>query len=573
MKKIISTLMISAMALSSLPLMSAPVTDNYRTIALAETNDLSSLASFLGADTAYFSFINYTKNYLDTDMIITDCEDQSYGISMLQILTHNGVFEVSDIQQGAKKLADVQFNSELESLIEDYQLTRFKVPQLRMKRAFVKNDTGTLIQTAMTSMTAQKYFHISLSMLETLPDGTNYSKATHDVAGIGITDGSWTFNGVSYDKCILTVDSNTTSFDENYCIYVNTSDNTLCIPAYDDVTLTAVIADDSVLNYQGKLGEQTQPPVDIPDSENPVKISVYAYTRDIIDEKYDEEIDEYIPQYQATKEEYEIIADDAVYDSFYLDKQPVFQAHVADSYKFRFKKYNSDECDLAFDFESKDGSAFVRADDYAESAEISLHKASIKTTGKDSISAVINPAEPLYDSPFNYFKANAFKAKSFEITDREDGILLHSDSEYSANMVFGKYDMDSLTLSEDSKIEFRIEPFSRDLLLKYDSETEKIRAFIDKDDDDIYETEIQGGDTDCDGKPDASDASTILGIYSTLSTYNYYEGGYPMKYINIFADFNGDGMIDSSDASGVLEKYAEYATANRLPIVKSLTLY
>ena len=561
MKKIISTLMISAMALSSLPLMSATVNDDYRTTAIAETSELNALANFLGADTAYFSFTNYTKNYLDTDMIITDCEDQSYGISMLQILSHNGVFSVSDIQSGAKKLSDVQFDSEIEALVESYQLTRFKVPQLRMKRAFVKNDTETLIQAAMTSMTAQKYFHISLSTSETLPDGTNYSKATHDVAGIGIKDGSWIFNGISYDKCILTVDSNTTSFDENYCIYVNTSDNTFCIPAYDDVTLTAVIADDTVLNYQGKLGEQVQPPVDIPDSENPAKISVYTQTGKKIGEKYNEEFDEYIPQYEKTEEEYEIIVGDITYDSFYLDNQPTFNAPVADSYKFKFKDNKSDSCELAFDSESKDGYAFIKANKSAESAEISVHKVSIKTGADNSISATIVPAEPLYKSSFNFFEADAYYAKNFTMTDREDGILLQSYSSYSANIVFGVCEMDTLTLAKDSKLEFRIEPLSRDLLLTYDEENQKILGFIDKDEDDVYETEIQYGDTDCDGILDAYDASAILSIYSDLSTYCTEEQpNYHMEYVNIFADFNGDGLIDASDASGVLEKYAENAT-------------
>lgn len=562
MKKIISTLMISAMALSSLPLMSAPVTSDYRTTAIAETSELNALASFLDADTAYFSFKNYTKNYLDTDMIITDCEDQSYGISMLQILSHNGVFAVSDIQSGAKKLSDVQFDSEIEALIESYQLTRFNIPQLRIKRAFMKNNMQTLVQTAMVSMTAKKYFHISLSI----------SNKTHDVAGIGIASGSWTFNGNSYDKCILTVDSNTTSFDENYCIYVNTSDDTFCIPAYDDVTLTAVIADDDVLNYQGKLGEQVQPPVDIPDSENPAKIYVDTYSRNIIGEKYNEEYDEYIPQYKSTEEEYEVIAGDAVYDSFYLDTRPTFNALVADSYKFRFKDYRSDESYLAFDLESKDGCAFVKANNYAESAEISVHKASIKTTDRDSVSVDISPAEPLYDSPFNYFRANVFSTKNFTITDREDGILLQSNlpsASYGANILFGVRDMDSLTLEKDSKLEFRIKSFSSDLLLKYDTETQKIRGFIDKDEDDVYETEIQYGDTDCDGRLDASDASEILEIYSNISTSE----NYPMKYVNIFADFNGDGLINAVDASGVLEKYAENATNNRQPVLKIQKLY
>ncbi len=563
MKKIISAFMISAMALSSIPLMSAPVTSNYSTTALAETDDLNSLASFLGADTAYFNFTNYTKKYLDTDMIITDCEDQSYGISMLQILSHNGIFTVSDIQSGAEKLSDIQLNSELESLIESYQLTRFNVPQLKLKREFVKNDTGTLVQTAMTSMTAKKYFHISLSISETLPDGTKYDKATHDVAGIGILDGSWTFNGISYDKCILTLDSNTTSFDENYCIYVNTSNNKFCIPAYNDAVLTAVIADDTVLNYQGKLGEQVQPPVDITDPvtpdypavdpENAAEISIFTRTSKQIDERYDEDIDEYIPIYEKTDEEYEVTAGDYTYDSFYLAMHPTLNVPIADSYNFRFKDSESDDYELAFSSESKNGYSFIRADNCAESAEISAHKASIKTNGDDSITATLIPTEPLYKSIFNYFKADTFEARNFSITDREDGILLHSDSPYMANMRFGLYTNDNMTESK----KFRIEPEAGSLLLKYDEETQKIRVFIDKDSDDVYETEIQSGDMNCNGILDASDASKILEAYSDISTHE----DYPMQYINIFSDCNGDGIINALDATNVLTKYAQSSTS------------
>lgn len=565
MKKIISVLMISAMALSSIPLVSAPVVSNYSTTALAETGNLSSLASFLGADTAYFSFTNYTKKYLDTDMIITDCEDQSYGISMLQILSHNGIFTVSDIQSGAENLSDVQFNSGLESLIESYQLTRFNVPQLKLKRAFVENDIATLVQTAMTAMTAQKYFHISLSISGTFPDGTNYSKATHDVVGIGITDGSWTFNGISYNKCILTLDSNTASFDKNYCIYVNTADNTLCIPAYNDVALTAVIADDTVLNYQGKLGEQVQPPVDITDPvtpdypsvdpENAAEISIFTQTSKKIDEYYDEDINEYIPVYEKTEEEFEVTAGDYTYDSFYLELHPNLKVPLSDSYVFSFKDSESDKHSVGFSIESKEGYSYVSSQYDAESAEVSAHKVSMKTSDKDSISAVLMPSETLYDCFYNYFNAKTFDSRNFVITDREDGILLHSNSSYIANMVFGQCDGDRSAMK--SKIEFRIEPSSENLLLRYDEETQKIRAFIDSDDNDVYETEIQNGDINCNGRFDATDASGILKMYSELSTSE----NYPMKYVNIFADCNGDGVIDSSDAAEVLSKYAESSTS------------
>lgn len=563
MKKIVSAIIISALAVSSIPFIPAPITVNYNT-AVAEADNLNSLASFLGADTDYFNFSNYTKNYLDTDMVITDCEDQSYGMSMLQILSHNGVFAVSDIQKGAENLNNIQFDSELETLIEKYQLTRFNVPQIKMKRQFVKNDTTTLIKSATDSMTAQKYFHISLS----LSDNTNNGK-THDVTGIGISDGSWSFNGKSYDKCILTLDSNNIGFDENYCIYVNTSDNTFCIPAYDsEITLTAVIADDTILNYQGVLGEQVQPPVDVTDPvtpdypavdpENSAEIEMGVRSFNVSDNGLDPDDEQYKLIYDRVDKEYNVTVNDFVYDSFYFNSSCNYESKltvpVSESYKFDFKDTEADLSEVYFGVLSKDGESSISARNYADSAEVSAHKVQMGTTIGDSISAYLKPSAPLYKSSYNTFKATAFYCTNFTMTDRTDGILLSSDSPYSANIAFTYSDNEDKTLAN---LQFRISPSAGDILVRYDEEVKKIRVFIDKDSDDIYETEIQNGDINCDGLYDAHDASAILETYSILSV----DEDYPEFYVNIFSDTNGDGVIDSKDASDVLTKYAEISTS------------
>ncbi|MDE6788819.1 MAG: hypothetical protein K2J47_05790, partial [Ruminococcus sp.] len=268
---------------------------------------------------------------------------------------------------------------------------------------------------------------------------------------------------------------------------------------------------------------------------------------------YNEDIDEYIPIYEKTDEEYELTAGEYTYDSFYLDLNPTLKIPVSDSYSFKFKDNasKSDQYEINFSAESKDGYAFISSKSSGKSANVSAHKVSVEADDEDYTIAELIPTEPLYKSPYNYFRANAFNAGNFTMTDREDGILLQSYSPYLANMIFGYSD------SSSSKLEFRIEPDSGSLLLRYDDETQKIRAFIDKDDDNIYETEIQNGDMNCDGILDAGDASKILATYSELST----QSEPVMKYVNIFADHNGDGMIDATDAAQVLSTYAENSTS------------
>ncbi|MCM1132867.1 MAG: dockerin type I domain-containing protein [Ruminococcus flavefaciens] len=82
---------------------------------------------------------------------------------------------------------------------------------------------------------------------------------------------------------------------------------------------------------------------------------------------------------------------------------------------------------------------------------------------------------------------------------------------------------------------------------------EDSHVFCDTDGDNVYETEIKKGDINGDGKIDASDASKILEIYSSMSTSAVYQSD---EAINILADLNGDGKVDASDATYVLNIYA-----------------
>lgn len=78
--------------------------------------------------------------------------------------------------------------------------------------------------------------------------------------------------------------------------------------------------------------------------------------------------------------------------------------------------------------------------------------------------------------------------------------------------------------------------------------------FIDNDKDGKFEHKVEVGDTNCDGRIDASDASNVLAAYSAVQTGKKH-------FINEdLGDFNEDDVIDSSDASMILHKYAELST-------------
>ena len=90
------------------------------------------------------------------------------------------------------------------------------------------------------------------------------------IVGMDKVSGSWTFDGVNYDTCIVAYDSNfynkTTKeslFNDNACIYVNSKTKQFCIPAYGFTSekgesVLYASDDDSVLTYRAPLNGTTE---------------------------------------------------------------------------------------------------------------------------------------------------------------------------------------------------------------------------------------------------------------------------------------------------------------------------
>lgn len=255
----------------------------------AERDALKVSAKQFGSETEYLTYVNYStlpiadmkanKSYAE---FLKRCNNAqtaldpsaSYnatlqggrcmGISLIEILSHNGYFTPSDIHEGATYLTDIELDDEAKYFTDFYSsvqlYTEFDL-YVRWYLSHYSNEDRVkmLLDTAENATKEGKYFLIVL-------DASNFS---HAVTGIGTVDGDWTIDDKHYDKCVLTYDSNTVNanylpqkmvcwgFTPETSLFINTETNEICIPAYCNYVKSPLNVfstdDDSLMRYKGLL--------------------------------------------------------------------------------------------------------------------------------------------------------------------------------------------------------------------------------------------------------------------------------------------------------------------------------
>ena len=449
-------------------------------------------------------------------------------MSLVEILTHNGLISPSDIQEGAKTLSDVMYSKEVDRIISGYQwaqgYTIFDNYEKYLVNAFsYEEQVDRLVETAEKCEESGKYFFTGIF------DNTGFA---HAVCGIGIESGNWNFNDIDYDRCVLTLDSNSVDEDGNSapfsnkgCIYINSETKQSYIPAYDtgsDKEIAySVIDDDTLLNYKGVINPSEKTATDVSD----------------------------------------ITA--VMFDSVHIEMKNEYN-------KFPLFRYiNSDRwIDLNLLNGNANGEMYG---DYSGVIDISDNRTSIENSGGE-------PLEILYQirmdrgtfgfDPYFWWTVSGNIEKSAEFEARDDGILIEADGETDLYINASAYELDSdgnyVTGESTYKTTF-VQPISElnynsNRLIKVDGkllvtvQNDDFVFLLDKNGDDVYDVPVETGDVNFDGFIDAGDASAVLGAYSALST-----GGIPEVDMKL-ADFNGDNSVDASDASDILARYAELST-------------
>lgn len=522
----------------------------------AEAPDLAKLASSFGADSDFLNIPNYcytpelhtgtitgysyesiipVDEYVELESGSARYSDASFGISVMEMLAHNGLISPDDIKPGAESLREITDSEELRSMITSVQ-SILDMPEFRFlenyafKSKSADDKIPELIATAEKACAENSYFLLMYGSYNKYPteleksmgmdgEGSRVQKV-HSAVGIGITDGEWSFGGRIFDKCILTLDSfnvseNSGAFSEDTCIYINSETGNHYIPAYSD----------SVESDLHIIAIDESDDIDTTDIVNVTMTHKNSYS------KY---------EITASKDGKDTVLNA---DNDYLD--------------YYHNPYNGNlfiKADkLTIDRESYSEVDLVTISKYDSFAEIELKKAdsTIEFDGS-SYTLIRKPNSEYPEAALNYslflqtenggwdFYGDTMSSVSF--TPYENGIIVDGNgSAVSARFAIGSGDP-------------RKNIYASDKVLILKGTDGNFSFMIDRDNDGVYESEVQTGDVDCDGQITAVDASLILSDYASSSV------GDDTLLNSQLADYNNDGIIDAIDASQVLAEYARLST-------------
>ena len=544
MKKLVSLLSAFAL-LAAAPMNSYAINDG--------ESELYNLAKSLGCETDYLDIENFTYYYLEDveldkavqDDYLRKCsvleatyspysflssallDGSDTGISILEVLAHNGVISPEDIKPGTEKLTDIPLDKDTALIISGYQalqtFTEFGLYKTYLFTSQTYDEQiEALISSAEQCMADNKYFFISMI-------GDNKTNR-NNVCGMGVADGKWNWNGNDYDKCILTLDANAKGFDYRYCIYINSETHSSCVPAYDlysekcDSLRFIAITDDTLLNYKGVINPSDSINTDV---SKLTLLSPKKSNGSIMTGKVTDEDTVHFELGNSTNHEKHYIR--------YINTQRWIDVEL----------YNRDyEYSYSGDF------------------DISDNKVNIKNTGdkKMEVSVEIRMNEGTYGfSPYYAWGFNSYINDDISAEIKENGVLFSSDGTINISLTASKWLLDEngeyarTGLSMDRQSIGTYLQTNNDVLVCID-ENEDFRFYIDDNCDGVFDAPVQSGDINCDGKINASDASQVLTIYSKLSTTRKSDISCPA------ADMNGDGQINAIDASDILAEYSKLST-------------
>lgn len=576
MKKMISVLSALTIALTAIP--------TYAYAKQSDDPELYELAYSLGADKDYLSIINYSHNeerplnkscyedFLSKCSIIEAAYGSEnkfkaltsigtcMGIAMIEVLSHNGIISPSDLKDGVASLKEITYDEDIDKYLTNYQAVQAYSELNMYDQYLIDNLTyeekiDRLIATAEKCMKEKRYFLI---------DFRDYIFA-HALCGIGITEGSWTFNEKSYDKCVLVLDSNAKNedmepigFTNEICIYINSKTKESYVPYYDrlfteDAEISFVaIDDDTLLNNKGVINPSEKIDTDL----RSIKKFMYNFPAG-----QDIKVFSILNNQDSISDPDRIIIED-------MGDKKCFKADIVkleiENGKLSSRHYIYIDEDRWIDL-----SLTIDNDDVFETkaklnCDIEVSDDRVSITNKNDVPLVFNAFIHMNDGTYNfapYYKwdVGGKITDKLEIEISDEGMLFKNDSIIDIVISPSYYTLDengkfeNLKLHLPNKYERYYLSTFNNVLLSID-EDKNLIYYIDDNDDDVYDTRVQKGDINCDSYIDAVDASKVLSIYAKLSTII----NNPVDYS--LGDINNDGFVDAVDASAILAKYAELST-------------
>ena len=551
----------------------------------AEPSELEQAATANGMYKDTFSFTNHSCNLSEDDFnqkvfepiwnSMTNIErlaylnkssvyrnvcqgSQCFGMAALSILVHNGELSPSDIQAGAETLHDITLTDEVEQLITYYDML--------LEYQAVSN----VVMYAPTLLTQDERVDNLLNCAERCKEkGTYFMVAiraggTHMIVGMDKVSGSWTFDGVNYDTCIVAYDSNfynkTTKeslFNDNACIYVNSKTKQFCIPAYGFTSekgesVLYASDDDSVLTYRAPLNGTTEINTD---ASNIVNLHSY---RGITPEDVSVTATDADGSTHDFLSECKLRSSDSNYygtgSAFHLEKTK--RSNGFDFY-LKGKGYRVEVSQYP-QGGSMSSPYDKRTYDVGTKCKVDITGDSISYTNTDTASLPLEFSMAYDEGNYNFSPLNAAKVtfdvapnQTITITKKDTGFALTTNME-TVVTINPEYNDDAINAFEGSEhdfVQYVTAYYLRfvmesNAMVNYNMEKKCSELSFDFNNDGVYDESPIAGDADCNGVPyEINDIYWTMhqiaesGAYGAGSTY----------FPTTAGDIDGNGKVDTND--------------------------
>ena len=477
------------------------------------------------------------------DLLNSSWGGSCYGMATTSILAANDILNPSLWQADSQVLYDIKapISDDTTSLINYYfalQVTDFV--QQEVCKNFYNDDESQKIQ----------------QLLNCMEDGSpvllcyhgwfyGFSWGGHAVVAYDVEQDGYTIDGEYYDTKIITYDNNLIDYNSNYCMYINTSNNTWILPGYylDSRygSILGLITDNlDIINYHGYIDNNGEAGSAFDSyiatmESNVVKSNFSVQKISLLDDGFsinagaDDEIKMFSSLGDVQDETIETNLKFAMLDSeagYMMNLEELEAQKLSIRYEntlFNAKSSNSD-------------TIIFEPNGY------------IQVNGDDSdyqLSMTFN--EGYYTEDWYKVSVLGKNADTVKMTKVEEGYILEADN------------LKNIAISvKNENISFTKNfTAGAQKALIYEIDENTIGVKIDSDQDGQFESEITtylSGDINSDDTINAEDATKVLieaatigsGLDGLLST----EQGYS-------ADVNGDGNIDAKDATCIL-MYSSY---------------
>ena len=492
-----------------------------------------------------------------------------FGMTAISVLVHNGELTPGDLQEGAETLYDVTLTDDVDALIAYYNSLQ------------LYTEVELAVITAPAMLTKEEHTDMFLDCAARCKEKGTYFMAgiatkkggTHAVVGMDELSGNWTFDGISYDTCIITYDSNcvkpgteTSAFKDDACIYINSETKQFCIPAYEastengDVLLYAT-DDDSLLTYKAPIRGTTKTNTDVSET---VKLKFHNGGKDQMQLSSTTKDGQTYDFWKLSKVNYGDYIFFGKGSSFHLEKNeraPEFAFSIkGEGYRLRIeqsgyqnpndpKLYDvGTKCKMDF---SKDSVAYTNTDTQKITVSyiITYDEGGYKFAPVASSTIVI-------DVPPN---------QTITVSKQDTGFAITGDGEVLVQAIptAAQKEQDAFDGSYEEYLDWFGSYFinfvrSKDVLLQFNTEKECSELVYDFDGDGVFDDAPMLGDADGNGKPyEPNDIYwTALHIAKKAvighGSRRYYQGNVP----NIEADTDNNGKIDTNDLFDIVYECA-----------------